>query len=46
MVVKTDPVPDLATGVLQGLEPVAVNALILEGSDHPLDHAVLLGTKG
>ena len=43
MVIEADPIPNHATGVLQGLEPVAMNALILEGSDDPLDHAVLLG---
>lgn len=47
MVIKADPVSDDTTSVLQGFEPVAVNALILEGSDHPLDHAVLLrGVRG
>jgi hypothetical protein len=43
VVIEADPIPDHATGMLQGLEPVAMNALILEGSDDPLDHAVLLG---
>lgn len=46
MVIEADPIPDLATGVLQGLEPVAMNAFILEGSDEPLGHAVLLGAVG
>lgn len=46
MVIEADPIPDHATGVLQSLEPVAMNALILEGSDDPLDHAVLLGAVG
>ena len=42
MVVKADPVRDHAAGVLQGIEPVAVHALIFDRSDHALDHAVLL----
>lgn len=42
MVVKADPVCDHAAGVLQGIKPVAVNALLFECSDHALDHAVLL----
>ena len=42
MVIKADPIPNHPAGVLQGFEPVAVNALILEGSDHSSDHAVLL----
>ncbi len=46
MVVKADPIPDHAAGVLQGLEPVAMNALIFEGSDDPFDHAVLFGAVG
>lgn len=46
MVVKADPIPDDTAGVLQGLEPVAVNALIFKGSDDPLDHAVLFRAVG
>ena len=46
MVIEADPIPDHATGVLQGLEPVAVHALLLEGSDDPLNHTVLLGAVG
>ena len=42
MVIKADPVPNHTAGVLQGLESVAVNTLVFEGSDHPLDHPVLL----
>jgi hypothetical protein len=42
VVIETDPVPDDTTGVLQGLESMTMNALILESSDDPLDHAVLL----
>lgn len=43
VVVKTDPIPDHATGVLQSFESVAVHALVFERADHALDHAVLLG---
>ena len=43
MVIEADPIPDHTTGVLQGLEPVTVNALVFEGSDDPFDHAVLFG---
>lgn len=42
MVVEADPVCDHAAGVLEGLEPVAVHALVFERSDHAFDHAVLL----
>lgn len=42
VVVPADPIRNHATGVLQGLEPVAVHALVFERADHPLDHAVLL----
>lgn len=42
MVVKADPVCNHVAGVLQGLEAVAVYALVLERSDHALDHAVSL----
>lgn len=42
MFIKADPVPNDTTGVLKGLEPLAVNALVVEGSDHPPDLAVLL----
>ena len=43
MVIEADPIPNDTAGVLQGFESVAMNALILEGSDDPLDHTVLLG---
>ena len=43
-VVKANPIADDAGGVLQRLEPMSMNALLLEGSDQPLDHSVLLGT--
>jgi hypothetical protein len=47
VVIKTDLIPDDTTGVLQGLESMTTNALILEGSDDPLDHTVLLrGVRG
>ncbi len=40
--VETDPVTDDTASVLKGLKSMAVNALVLEGFDEPLDHAVLL----
>jgi hypothetical protein len=48
VVIKTNPVPDdTTTGVLQSLESMTMNALVLGGSDDPLDHAVLLrGVRG
>ena len=46
MVVKADRIPDDTAGVLQGLEPAAVNALIFECSDDTLDHAVLFRAVG
>jgi hypothetical protein len=47
VVIEADPVTDDTTGVLKALESMAVNALVLEGSDDPLDHAVLLrGIRG
>ena len=42
MVVPANPICNHAAGVLQGFEPVAVHALVLERSNHTLDHAVLL----
>lgn len=45
-VVKADPVTDDATGMLQGLEPVSMRALLLERSDEPLHHPVLFRTVG
>lgn len=42
IVVETDPVGNDARGVLNALEAMAMNALLLERSDDPLDHAVLL----
>lgn len=46
VVVELDPVADHATGVLQGFKAVAVDALILELPDHPLNQAVLLRRVG
>lgn len=34
------------TGVLRGLEPVRVNAMVLDGSDYSLDHTLLRGALG
>lgn len=42
IVVEIDSIPDHTTGVLQGLVPEAMFGLILEESDDPLDHAILL----
>ena len=44
VVVELDPVADHAAGVLLVLETVAVDALLLQCADDPLDHAVLLRT--
>ncbi len=41
-VVEADPLSDDARGVLLGLEAMTVYALLLQGADDPLDHAVLL----
>ena len=46
VVIEANPIPDDTAGVLQGLESVTMNALVLEGSDDPLDHAVLLRAVG
>ncbi len=46
MVIEANPIRDHMAGVLQGLEPVAMIALIFEGSDDPLDHAVLFAAVG
>ena len=42
VIAEADPVGDDAPGVLDALEAMAVNALLLEGADDALDHAVLL----
>ena len=44
VVVEADPVTDDAHRVLDGLETVAMDALLLQRPDEALDHAVLLGT--
>jgi hypothetical protein len=41
-VVKANPVANDPASMLQGLEPIPVHALLLQGPDHALDHAVLL----
>src|ERR1700761_6140099 len=41
-VVEANPVADDSAGVLQGLEPMSMHALLLERSDQPFHHAVLL----
>ena len=46
MVVELDPVADRAACMCQALEPLAVHALLLQRSDEPLHHAVLLWTVG
>jgi hypothetical protein len=43
VVVNAKPVSDRPAGMLQQLEPIPVRTLLLQGSDHALDHAVLLG---
>ena len=44
VVVERDPVADHAAGVLQGLKAVPTRALLFQGSDNALHHAVLLRT--
>ena len=46
VVVKADPISDRPAGVLQRLEAMPVRALLFQGSNHALDHAVLLGAVG
>ena len=46
VVVNADPLSNRPAGVLQRLEPMPVCALLLQGSNHSLDHAVLLGAVG
>ena len=41
-VVEADPLSDDARGVLLGLEAMAAHALLLQGPDDALDHAVQL----
>ena len=46
MVVPTDPVRNHTAHVLQGFEPVAMHALVLERADHRLNHSILFGAVG
>lgn len=38
-----DPITDHPAGMLQCFEPLLMDALLFQISDHPLHHAVLLG---
>ena len=42
-VIEIDPVADHAAGVVQGFEPVAMDALLLQCPDQAFDQSVLLG---
>ena len=42
MVVELDPVADCAGGMSQAFETLAMNALLFQGPDQALHHAVLL----
>ena len=46
LVIKPNPVTDDSIGMLQGFKPLTVNALLFQGSDHTLDHPILLGAVG
>ncbi len=46
VVVEADPVTDDAGRVLDALKAIAVNALLLEGADDALDHAVIRHDAG
>ncbi len=46
VVVELNPVANDTTGVLQGFEAVAVDALLLQCPDHPLHQTVLLRGVG
>ncbi len=46
VVVELDPVANDTAGMLQGLKVVAVDALLLEGADHPFHQAILLRGEG
>jgi hypothetical protein len=46
VVVEADPFGDHAAGMLQVFEAGAMLALLLERSDHPLDHPVLFWAVG
>lgn len=45
-VVKQNPVSNHSAGMLDGLESVAVYALLFEGSNHALHNAILFGAVG
>ena len=42
VVIKMDPITDRPTGMLQCFKPLPMDALLFQGPDHPLHHAVLL----
>lgn len=44
--IDADPITSHATGVHTSLESVAMNAVILDGSVYPLNHAFLLVSVG
>ena len=46
VVVEADPVADGTRGVLDAVEALAMDALLFQGPDHTLDHAVLLRAVG
>ena len=46
VVVEADPVADGACGVLYTVEALAMDALLFQGPDYTLDHAVLLRAVG
>ena len=46
LVVKPNPVTDDSIGMLQGLKPLTMNTLLFQGSDHTLDHPILLRAVG
>lgn len=41
MIVEADPASDRSRSVLDAVEALAMGALLLERSDHALDHAVI-----
>lgn len=46
VVVEPDPVADSTGRMSQAFEALAMDALLFQGPDHALHHAVLLGTMG
>ena len=46
MVVEADPIADGTRGVLDAVEALAMDALLFQGPDYTLDHAVLLRAVG